>query len=92
MHDAAGGSIPGVVTTLVEAGADPNERTGEGVTPLHVAAGISRAVPAVVTALDAGADPSARDENDETPWDYVRMDSRLRGTDVFWRLKDERHP
>ena len=54
-------------TALVNAGADPNARTGGGLTPLHLAAARSK-TPEVVTALvNAGADPNARDGNGRTP-------------------------
>ncbi len=52
---------------LVRAGADPNARTGEGVTPLRSTAG-SGATPRIVTLLiDAGAEPNARDRKGRTP-------------------------
>ncbi|MCY3823422.1 MAG: ankyrin repeat domain-containing protein [Nitrospinae bacterium] len=105
LHEAALSATLGVVSALVQAGACPNAEDKNGWTPLYVAARFSTTIRVVTSLLQAGADPraqdkndwtplhrAARDENDETPWDHVRMDSPLRGTDVFWRLKDERRP
>ena len=105
LHEAALSVTLGVLTALVPAGACPNTEDKNGLTPLHAAAARSKTTGVVPTLAQAGADPraqdkndwtplhrAARDENDETPWDHVRMDSPLRGTDVFWRLKDERRP
>ena len=55
------------VRGCLEAGADPKERNGWGVTPLHRAAA-SNADPAVIQALlVAGANPDARVGDNETP-------------------------
>lgn len=40
--------------------------------------------------LKAGADPAARDEAGKTPWDYIRTNSSLKGTDAYWRLNEAR--
>ncbi len=81
---------PAIVTVLVKAGADVNARAENGWTPLYVAAGQST-TPAMVTALlDAGADPAARDEWGKTPWDHIKADSPLKGTDVYRRLNEGR--
>ncbi len=91
LHRAAMYSkIPGVVTALVKAGADVNARDENGWTPLHHAPWLNT-TPAIVTALvKAGADPAARDKRGKTPWDYIKADSPLKGTDVYWRLNDGR--
>ena len=91
LHQAAGDSTTlEIVTALLEAGANVNARTGDGSTPLHRAAAYSK-TPAIVTALlDAGADPAARDNQGKTPSDWVKADSPLKGTEVYWRLNEGR--
>jgi len=49
---------PGVVTAVLDAGGDPNERDGRGNTPLHQAAYFGRDAAARVL-VERGADPSA---------------------------------
>ncbi len=82
---------PAIVTALLDAGAaTPTRGMKTDGHPLHAAAGLST-TPAVVAALlDAGADPAARDKEGKTPWDYIKADSLLKGTDVYWRLNDGR--
>ena len=65
-------------------------RTGDGRTPLHLAAR-STETPAVIEALlAAGANAAARDIKGLTPWDYAQDNVFLRGTDTYWRLHDGR--
>ena len=81
---------PGLVTALVKAGADVSARNKDGFTPLQAATGWSK-TPAIVTALiKAGADPAARDKKGKIPWDWIKADSSLKGTDVYWRLNEGR--
>ena len=89
LHFAAGRNPkPSIVEALIEAGADPNARSGSGTTPLHSAA-MANPEPSVVAALiEAGADPSVRDNNGMTPFDYAQYNEALRGTDVYWQLND----
>ena len=76
------------VSRCLKAGARMNARNKDGATPLHRAARLSE-TPAVVTVLlDAGADPAARDKAGKTPWDWIKADSPLKGTDVYWRLNE----
>ena len=65
-------------------------RDEEESTPLHFAASRSE-VPAVVQVLlDAGADAAARDSKGKVPWDYAKANSALKGTEIYWRLNEER--
>ena len=59
--------------------------------PLHVAAAKSDS-PAVVKALiDAGANIEPRDESGRTPWDFAQHNGALKGTDVYWRLREAQY-
>ena len=80
----------GTVSRCLSEGAEVTAR-GEGeATPLHFAASRS-ANPAVVEALlDAGADASATDSQGRVPWEHARENAALKGTDVYWRLNEER--
>ena len=76
----------GDVARCLNAGADVNAQVG-GYAPLHVAAQLKN--PAVMEALlDAGANPAARDGQDKTPWDYVKGNPVLMGTEAYMRLKE----
>ena len=55
------------VTRCVDAGANPNSRTIEGWTPLHLAAAFSDTATVIVALLDARSDLPARSELGDTP-------------------------
>ena len=74
LHLAVRNENPAEIQVLLDAGADPMARLGDGYTPLHWAVGNEN--PAVVEALlDAGADPMARGEDGATPLHWAARDS-----------------
>ena len=82
-----------MVTALLDAGADLEVRAAltpalRGLTPLHLAARYAPSLIAVL--LDAGADPRAKAEDGRVPWDFVKDNPALKGTDVYWRLNEGR--
>ncbi len=89
LHRAAAHGSPDLVQALVQAGADLEARSKDGLTPLHRAAAFGS--PDLVQALlDAGANPGARSKAGRLPFDLIGEDSRLTGTDAYWRLHDAR--
>ncbi len=76
-----------IVEILLAAGAWVNI---PGLSPLHFAAGTSDNPAVVAALLDAGADVAARDGDGKTPWDYAQDNEALRGTDIWWRLREGR--
>ena len=73
--DAVAGPDDRLVRLLLARGADPNERDGQGVTALMVAA--SSADPACVCALIRhGAEVNAKTEGGDTAWGYAASEGR----------------
>ncbi len=60
-----------IVTELIEAGANVNDKSQTGLTALHLAVSHWRAREMVPLLIDRGADVNARNENDRTPLDYA---------------------
>ncbi len=89
LHVVAASGSPEKVQALVQAGANLEARDDEyGLTPLHVA--VSGSPEGVQALLDAGANPGARSKAGRLPFDLIGKDSRLIGTDAYWRLHDAR--
>ena len=85
------GNFIDAITTLLEAGADPNARDKYDYAPLHWAA-IDGHAKVVEALLKAGADPMARNTFGKLPFDYAKDNDRLKGTDVYWKLHEARFP
>ena len=61
-----------------------------GMTPLHFAAARTRAPEVIRALLDAGADAAAMDSQGKVAWHHARDNAALKGTEVYWRLNEER--
>ena len=78
------------VSRCLDDGADVRAHDANGMTPLHFAASRT-AVPEVIAALlDAGADASAVDSQGKAAWHHAKENPALKGTEVYWRLNEER--
>ena len=75
------------VRACLRAGADPDTRAKNDITPLHIAAQEGHAA-VIATLREAGADPGARAEEGLIPFDLIPEDSPLIGTPVYRRLND----
>ena len=79
---------PGVIRTLVEAGADPSVRSENGFTPLHFAAASNYSPGVIRTLVEAGADPSVRSENGFTPLHFAVASNYGGGVPIIRALRD----
>jgi len=77
-----------VLQLLAGAGADVNEVSGSGRTPLHLA--VLRNPVLFPLLLELGADPEALDRYGKTPWDYAVDNLWLQGWEVVRWLREER--
>ena len=78
------------VTLCLREGAQVGARDEDDATPLHYAASRSSIAQVIEVLLDAGADAGAKDSQGAMPWDHARENAKLKGTNVYWRLNEER--
>ena len=67
LHRAVGFNDLAVIAALLEAGANLELRTDQGLTPLHVAVGFNKNPAIIAALLEAGANLEARTDRDWTP-------------------------
>ena len=78
---------PGIISVLLDAGADLEARDGEGCTPLHLAASHNGNPEVVDRLLDAGADAGATNDDGLTPWDCARGNETIKDSRAYERLR-----
>ncbi len=77
LHRAPGhGRAPGMITMLVEAGADIDAQNSRGRTPLHLAYRYDAPKWVIEELLASGADPDARDALGLAPHDLLDVENR----------------
>ena len=77
-----------VIRLLMQHDGAPNEQNNSGCTPLHRAAAKTKNPEIVRLLLDAGADRSLKNGKDQLPFDLANRNKKLRGTEVYWQLRD----
>ena len=68
-----------------------NARSKSGCTPLHMAAAKTKNPEIVRLLLNEGADRSLKNEKDQLPFDLANRNKKLRETEVYWQLRDQRN-
>jgi ankyrin repeat protein len=81
MHAAGYNLNPRVITILLKAGADTNDRDKNGETALMWAAQYNNNHEVIAALLNAGADTKAKDNKGKTAFDYARINARLKTVD-----------
>ena len=78
---------PDVISTLLKAGAELDQRDEFDKTALMYAAEENENPNVVVTLLDAGADPTIKSYEGKTALDYAQGNAKLKGTSAFEALR-----
>lgn len=81
---------PNALKALLDVGADVHAKTENGNTSLHWAANNNENPEVLSLLLDAGADGTAVNEEGKTPFDLVKDNEAMAGTDAYWALNDAR--
>lgn len=99
IHSASGGPLAEqILPRLLEFGPDVNSRDKDGNTPLHSAAyniyfnhrSDDFMIEGLRLLLEAGADGSAVDNYGATPFDIIKDNEAIAGTNAYWVLHDAR--
>ena len=77
------------IAALLQAGADLEAQAEGGGTPLHAAAARGNAE-TIEALLQAGANPKALTATGKLPFDLIKDNEQLRGTDGYWKLNQAR--
>ena len=74
----------------IDAGADPEARTEDGLTPLVYAASGNENAEVLQVLIDAGADAAPKNTVGKNAWDLIQNNDALKGTSAYWALNDLR--
>jgi ankyrin repeat protein len=83
MFAAANNTAPGLVVSLLRAGARVNDTDDGGLTPLMYAAGYGPCAQTIAVLLRAGASARTRDYRGETALDLLRRNPLLKDSPAF---------
>ncbi|MBL4591806.1 MAG: ankyrin repeat domain-containing protein [Phycisphaerales bacterium] len=79
---------PGIITAMIDAGADVNQHQNNNITALMFACVIATNPDVIARLLDAGADATLADTNGTTALDAARNNENLVGTKAFKQLEE----
>jgi len=91
MCAAAANPSSEVITTLIKAGANVNDKTNtHGKTALIIAAQNSKNPAVIIELINAGADAKVLDSDGKTAFDYAKENAHIKDSQALWAINQAR--